>query len=86
MPCLCLCALVCDDCMSVMGERVLVLVPVIFNPSPEARISSSLSHRPQLSLAEHLVMRDLINTGMAILFVTEGDRPTVWESQGRGHI
>lgn len=65
---------------------MLVLAPVIFNPSPGARISSSLSHRPQLSLAEHLVMRVLINNGTAILFVTEGDRPTVWESQRRGLI
>lgn len=46
---------------------MLVLAPVVFNPSPEARISRSLSHRPTLSLAEHLAMQDLINTGTAIL-------------------
>lgn len=46
---------------------MLVLAPVVFNPSPEARISRSRSHRPALSLAEHLAMQDLINTGTAIL-------------------
>lgn len=55
-----------------MRECLLVLAPVAFNPSPEARISSSLSHRPRLSPAEHLVMQALINTGTAILSVTEG--------------
>lgn len=53
-------------------ERKFVLAPVVFNPSPEARISSSLSHRPLLSLTEHLAMQALINTGMAILSVTQG--------------
>lgn len=61
----------CVQCASVMRECLLVLAPVVFNPSPEARISSSLSHRPLLSLAEHLAMQALINTGMAILSVTE---------------
>lgn len=61
----------CVQCVSVMSECLLVLAPVVFNPSPEARISSSLSHRPPLSLAEHLAMQALINTGMAILSVTE---------------
>lgn len=61
----------CVQCASVMRECLLVLAPVVFNPSPEARISSSLSHRPRLSLAEHLAMQALINTGMAILSVTE---------------
>lgn len=64
----------CVQCASVMRECLLVLAPVVFNPSPEARISSSLSHRPLLSLAEHLAMQALINTGMAILSVTEGGR------------
>ena len=64
----------CVQCASVMRECLLVLAPVVFNPSPEARISSSLSHRPLLSLAEHLAMRALINTGMAILSVTEGGK------------
>lgn len=58
--------------VSVMRECVLVLAPVVFNPYPEARISSSLSHRPLLSLAEHLAIQALINIGMAILSVTEG--------------
>lgn len=62
----------CAQCAGVMRDRLLVLAPVVFNPSPEARISSSLSHRPALSLAEHLAMQALINTGMAILSVTEG--------------
>lgn len=65
---------------------MLVLAPVVFNPSPEARISSSLSHRPPLSLAEHLAMRALINTGMAILSVTErgkgGSRFPLWGVRG----
>lgn len=61
------------ECVSVMRECLLVLAPVISNPSPEARISSSLSHRPPLSRAEHLAMQILINTGMAILSVTEGE-------------
>lgn len=61
----------CAQCAGVMRVRLLVLAPVVFNPSPEARISSSLSHRPALSLAEHLTMQALINTGMAILSVTE---------------
>lgn len=60
------------QCVSVMRECLLVLAPIIFNPSPEARISSALSHRPLLSLAEHLARQALINTGMAILSVTEG--------------
>ena len=64
----------CVQCASVMRECLLVLAPVVFNPSPEARISSSLSHRPLLSLAEHLSMQALINTGMAILSVTEGEK------------
>lgn len=64
----------CVQCVSVMRECLLVLAPVIFNPSPEGRISSSLSHRPPLSLAEHLAMRALINIGMAILSVTEGGK------------
>lgn len=64
----------CFECVSVMRECLLVLAPVVFNPSPEARISSSLSHRLPLSLAEHLAMRALINTGMAILSVTEGEK------------
>ena len=64
----------CVQCVSVMRECLLVLAPVVFNPSPEARISSSLSHRPPLSLAENLAMRALINTGMAILSVTEGGK------------
>lgn len=72
----------CVECVSVMRECLLVLAPVVFNPSPEARISSSLSHRPALSLAEHLAMRALINIGMAILSVTEGgkwgERLTLW--------
>lgn len=59
------------QCAGVMRDRLLVLAPVVFNPSPEARISSSLSHRHALSLAEHLAMQALINTGMAILSVTE---------------
>lgn len=62
----------CAECVSVMRECLLVLAPVFFNPSPEARISSSLSHRPPLSLAEHLAMQALINTGMAILSATVG--------------
>lgn len=65
---------------------MLVLAPVVFNPSPEARISSSLSHRPPLSLAEHLAMQTLINIGMAILSVTgEGGRFTFW-GVGRGGL
>ena len=75
---------VCAECVGIMKECVLVLAPVIFNPSPETRISSSLSHRPPLSLAEHLVMQALINTGMAILYVTEGDRFTFWEGWWKG--
>lgn len=59
-----------------MRECLLVLAPVVFNTSPEARISSSLSHRPLLSLAEHLAMQALINTGMAILSVTGMGRGT----------
>lgn len=55
-----------------MRDCLVVLEPVVFNPSPEARISSSLSHRPALSLAEHLAMQALINTGIAILCMTEG--------------
>lgn len=55
-----------------MRECLLVLAPAVFNPSPEARISSSLSHRPLLSQAEHLAMQALINPGMAILSVAEG--------------
>lgn len=62
----------CAQCAGVMRDRLLVLAAVVFNPSPEARISSSLSHRPALSLAEHLAMQALINTGMAILSVTDG--------------
>lgn len=61
----------CAQCAGVMTDRLLVLTPVVFNPSPEARISSSLSHRPALSLVKHLTMQALINTGMAILSVTE---------------
>lgn len=64
----------CAQCAGVMRDCLLVLAPVVFNPSPEARISSSLSHRPGLSLAEHLAMQALINTGMAILSVTGEDR------------
>lgn len=60
------------SCAAVMRDCLLVLAPVVFNPSPEARISRSLSHRPALSLAEHLAMQDLINTGTAILCVTGG--------------
>lgn len=67
-----LCARRCTQCAGVMRDCLLVLAPVVFNPSPEARISSSLSHRPALSLAEHLAMQALINTGMAILSVTGG--------------
>lgn len=62
------------QCVSVMRECLLVLAPVVFNPSPEARISSSLSHRPLLSLVEHMAMQTLINIGMAILSVTEGEK------------
>lgn len=62
------------ECVSVMRECLLVLAPVVSNPSPEARISNSLSHRPPLSLAEHLAMQTLINTGMAILSVTQGEK------------
>lgn len=58
--------------VKVTRQCLLVLGPVIFNPSPEARISSTLSHRPVLSLVEHLAMRALINTGMVILSATEG--------------
>ncbi len=76
--------------VSVMRECLLVLAPVVFNPSPEARISSSLSHRLPLSLAEHLAMRALINIGMAILSVTEGgkggDRFTLLGVGGRGLV
>lgn len=68
--------------VSVMRECLLVLAPVVFNPYPEVRISSSLSHRLLLSLAEHLAMRAIINIGMAILSVTEGgmwgERFTLW--------
>lgn len=80
------------QCAGVMRDRLLVLAPVVFNPSPEARISSSLSHRHALSLAEHLAMQALINTGMAILSVTEwggargggGDwLMTAWEERRR---
>lgn len=69
---MCLC--VCVECVRVTRQCLLVLGPVIFNPSPEARISSTLSHRPVLSLVEHLAMQALINTGMAILSATEGGR------------
>lgn len=71
-----------------MTKCLLVLAPVVFNPSPEARISSSLSHRPLLSLAEHLAMQALINTGMAILFVTRtgGGSFTVWGVGGGGEL
>lgn len=62
-----------------MREFLLVLALVGFNPSPEARISSSLSHRPLLSRAEHPAMQALINTGMAILSVTDG-------GVGRGQV
>lgn len=67
----CLC--VCVEYVRVTRQCLLVLGPVIFNPSPEARISSTLSHRPVLSLVEHLDMRALINTGMVILSATEGE-------------
>lgn len=66
---MCLC--VCVEYVRVTRQCLLVLGPVIFNPSPEARISSTRSHRPVLSLVEHLAMRALINTGMVILSVTE---------------
>lgn len=73
-----------------MREFLLVLALVGFNPSPEARISSSLSHRPLLSRAEHPAMQALINTGMAILSVTDGgvggDRFTVWRLEVGGLV
>lgn len=78
----------CAQRAGVMRDRLLVLAPVVFNPSPEARISSSLSHRSALSLAEHLAMQALINTGMAILSVTErgvggtgGGLMSAWEEK-----
>lgn len=71
VACVCLCTGERrDECVRVMRECLLVLAPVVSNPSPEARISSSLSPTgPRLSLATHLVMRALIDTGTAILCV-----------------
>lgn len=90
LTCVLVCMCWCVQCASVMRECLLVLAPVVFNPSPEARISSSLSHRPLLSLAEHLAMQALINTGMAILSVTEGgkgrDSFTLWGVGGGGLV
>lgn len=65
----------------VMTECWSVLVPVIFNPPLEAKISSSFSHRPELSRAEHLAMQALINTGMVILSGTRRG-----EGGGRGQM
>ena len=57
--------------VSIMEECLLVLAAVVSNPSPEKpKISSSVSHRPPVSLAVCLAMQTLIIPGTAILPLT----------------